>query len=97
MNILGAHIDSPRLDVKQNPLYEADGFAYLDTHYYGGIKKITSGFAQPLALHGVAVLKSGKTVPICVGEKGRRSGIYDYGYFDPSCGRKNWKDCGKGY
>ena len=68
MNILGAHIDSPRLDVKQNPLYEADGFAYLDTHYYGGIKKY-QWVAQPLALHGVAVLKSGKTVPICVGEK----------------------------
>lgn len=68
MNILGAHIDSPRLDVKQNPLYEADGFAYLDTHYYGGIKKY-QWVAQPLALHGVVALKNGETVTISVGEK----------------------------
>ena len=50
MNILGAHIDSPRIDVKQNPLYENEGLAYLDTHYYGGIKKY-QWVAQPLALH----------------------------------------------
>ena len=48
MNILGAHIDSPRIDVKQNPLYENEGFAYLDTHYYGGIKKY-QWVAQPLS------------------------------------------------
>ncbi len=54
MNILGAHIDSPRLDVKQNPLYEDGGFAYLDTHYYGGIKKYQY-VAIPLAIHGVVV------------------------------------------
>ena len=48
MNILGAHIDSPRIDVKQNPLYESDGFSYLDTHYYGGIKKY-QWVAQPLS------------------------------------------------
>ena len=52
MNILGAHIDSPRLDVKQNPLYEDNGFTYLDTHYYGGIKK-WQWVTLPLAIHGV--------------------------------------------
>ena len=56
MNILGAHIDSPRIDVKQNPLYEDGGFAYLDTHYYGGIKKY-QWVTLPLALHGVVVKK----------------------------------------
>jgi aspartyl aminopeptidase len=68
MNILGAHIDSPRIDVKQNPLYENDGFAYLDTHYYGGIKKY-QWTATPLALHGVVVKKDGTTVDINIGEK----------------------------
>ncbi|MCH4190874.1 MAG: aminopeptidase [Butyrivibrio sp.] len=67
MNILGAHIDSPRLDVKQNPLYEDGGFAYLDTHYYGGIKKYQY-VALPLALHGVVVRKDGTTVQLNVGE-----------------------------
>ncbi len=67
MNILGAHIDSPRLDVKQNPLYESDGFAYLDTHYYGGIKKYQY-VARPLAIHGVVVKKDGTTVELAVGE-----------------------------
>ena len=67
MNILGAHIDSPRLDVKQNPLYEDGGFAYLDTHYYGGIKKYMY-VATPLALHGVVVKKDGSTVILSVGE-----------------------------
>ena len=56
MNILGAHIDSPRMDVKQNPLYENGDFAYLDTHYYGGIKKY-QWVTLPLALHGVVVKK----------------------------------------
>lgn len=68
MNILGAHIDSPRLDVKQNPLYESDNMAYLDTHYYGGIKKY-QWVAQPLALHGVVCKKDGTNVNICIGEK----------------------------
>ena len=54
INILGAHIDSPRLDVKQNPLYEDGGIGYLDTHYYGGIKKYQY-VTLPLALHGVVV------------------------------------------
>ena len=67
MNILGAHIDSPRLDVKQNPLYEADGFAYLDTHYYGGVKKY-QWVTIPLALHGVIVKKDGTTVEVNIGE-----------------------------
>ena len=67
MNILGAHIDSPRLDVKQNPLYEEGDLAYLDTHYYGGIKKY-QWVAQPLALHGVLCKKDGSTVTVAIGE-----------------------------
>ena len=67
MNILGAHIDSPRLDVKQNPLYEDGGFAYLDTHYYGGVKKY-QWVTLPLALHGVVVMKDGTTIELNVGE-----------------------------
>ena len=67
MNILGAHIDSPRLDVKQNPLYESDGLAYLDTHYYGGIKKY-QWVTQPMAIHGAAALKDGTVKDICIGE-----------------------------
>ncbi|MDE6212991.1 MAG: aminopeptidase [Lachnospiraceae bacterium] len=67
MNILGAHIDSPRLDVKQNPLYEDGGFAYLDTHYYGGVKKY-QWVTIPLSIHGVVVKKDGSTVEINVGE-----------------------------
>ncbi len=68
MNILGAHIDSPRLDVKQRPLYEEEEFAYLDTHYYGGIKKY-QWVAMPLALHGVVVREDGTKEMIVVGEK----------------------------
>lgn len=68
MKILGAHIDSPRIDVKQNPLYESDGFAYLDTHYYGGIKKY-QWTTIPLALHGVVAKKDGTVVRISIGEK----------------------------
>lgn len=67
MNILGAHIDSPRLDIKQNPLYESDGIAYLDTHYYGGVKKY-QWVTIPLALHGVMVKKDGTIVEINIGE-----------------------------
>lgn len=67
MNILGAHIDSPRLDVKQNPLYEDGGFAYLDTHYYGGVKKY-QWVTLPLAIHGVVVKKDGTTIELSVGE-----------------------------
>ncbi|NMB44181.1 MAG: aminopeptidase [Clostridiales bacterium] len=67
MRILGAHIDSPRLDLKQNPLYEDTEMALLDTHYYGGIKKY-QWVATPLALHGVVVKKDGTLVNINVGE-----------------------------
>ncbi|SFN99118.1 aminopeptidase [Proteiniclasticum ruminis] len=68
MNILGAHVDSPRLDVKQNPLYEDSDFAYLDTHYYGGIKKY-QWVTIPLAIHGVVVKKDGSVVDVVVGEE----------------------------
>lgn len=67
MNILGAHIDSPRLDVKQNPLYESNDFAFLDTHYYGGIKHY-QWVTIPLALHGVVAKKDGSVVDVKVGE-----------------------------
>ena len=67
MNILGAHIDSPRMDVKQNPLYEDTNIAYLDTHYYGGIKKYLY-VTIPLSIHGVVVKKDGTTVQLNVGE-----------------------------
>ncbi len=67
MNILGAHIDSPRMDVKQNPLYEDSELVYLDTHYYGGIKKYLY-VTMPLALHGVIVKTNGETVVLNVGE-----------------------------
>ena len=67
MNILGAHLDSPRLDVKQNPLYESDDLAYLDTHYYGGIKKY-QWVTLPLAIHGVVVKTDGTSVDVVIGE-----------------------------
>ena len=68
MNILGAHIDSPRMDIKQNPLYESNNMAYLDTHYYGGIKKY-QWVTLPLAIHGVLVKKDGTKVEVNIGEK----------------------------
>lgn len=67
LNVLGAHIDSPRLDLKQQPLYEGGGFALLDTHYYGGIKKY-QWVARPLALHGVVCKKDGTIVTVNIGE-----------------------------
>ena len=67
MNILGAHIDSPRLDIKQNPLYEDTDLAYLDTHYYGGIKKY-QWVTLPLAMHGVVVKKDGSVMEVNIGE-----------------------------
>ena len=67
MNILGAHIDSPRLDLKQNPLYEKDGLVLLDTHYYGGIKHY-QWVAIPLALHGVVAKTDGSVVDVVIGE-----------------------------
>ena len=66
-NILGAHIDSPRLDAKQNPLYENTDIALLDTHYYGGIKKY-QWVTLPLAIHGVIALKAGRSIEVRVGE-----------------------------
>ena len=66
-NIIGAHIDSPRMDLKQNPLYEDSGLAYLDTHYYGGIKKY-QWVTIPLALHGVVAKKDGTVVNVVIGE-----------------------------
>ena len=69
INILGAHIDSPRLDLKANPLYEEKEFAYFDTHYYGGIKKY-QWLTLPLSLHGVVVKKNGDMISICIGEDG---------------------------
>ena len=68
MNILGAHIDSPRLDLKQVPLYEDTEMAMLDTHYYGGVKKY-QWVTLPLALHGVICKKDGTTVKVNIGEK----------------------------
>ena len=65
---LGAHIDSPRMDIKQNPLYESNNMAYLDTHYYGGIKKY-QWVTLPLAIHGVVVKKDGTKVEVNIGEK----------------------------
>lgn len=67
MNILGAHIDSPRLDIKQNPLYETNDFALLDTHYYGGIKNY-QWTALPLALHGVVAKTDGAVVEVNIGD-----------------------------
>ena len=67
INILGAHIDSPRLDLKQHPIYEDHGLVLFDTHYYGGIKKY-QWIAHPLALHGVVCKKDGKVVEIRIGE-----------------------------
>lgn len=67
MNILGAHIDSPRIDLKANAIYESDGLTYFDTHYYGGIKKY-QWVTLPLAIHGVVVKKDGTKLEICIGE-----------------------------
>lgn len=67
MNMIASHIDSPRLDLKPNPLYENEGIAYLDTHYYGGVKKY-QWVTLPLAMHGVVMKKDGTTVEVCIGE-----------------------------
>ena len=68
LRVLGAHIDSPRLDVKQNPLYERNDFAMLDTHYYGGIKKY-QWVTIPLAIHGVVCKKDGSVVKVAIGDE----------------------------
>jgi aspartyl aminopeptidase len=67
INAVGAHIDSPRIDLKQNPLYEDDGIALFKTHYYGGIKKY-QWTAVPLSLHGVIVKKDGSQIEVSIGE-----------------------------
>ena len=67
MNILGGHIDSPRLDVKMNPVYESEGIVYLDTHYYGGVKKY-QWVTIPLAIHGVVAKKDGTVINVTIGE-----------------------------
>ena len=67
LHIIGSHADSPRLDLKPNPVYEENGFAYLKTHYYGGIKKY-QWTTIPLAIHGVIVKTNGERVEICIGE-----------------------------
>ena len=67
LRVLGAHIDSPRLDIKQNPLYEREGFAMLDTHYYGGIKKY-QWVTLPLSLYGIVVKKDGSVIDVVIGE-----------------------------
>ena len=67
MRVLGAHIDSPRLDVKQNPLYESKDFALLDTHYYGGVKKY-QWVTIPLAIYGVVVKKNGESIKVTIGD-----------------------------
>ena len=69
MRILGAHIDSPRLDLKQNPLYEDQEQALLDTHYYGGVKKY-QWVTLPMALHGAVAKKNGEVVNVVIGEDG---------------------------
>ena len=68
LNILGAHIDTCRLDLKQNPLYEESGLAYMDTHYYGGIKKY-QWVTLPLAMHGVVVKRNGRVIDVVIGEE----------------------------
>ena len=75
MNILCAHIDSPRLDIKQNPLYESEELAYLDTHYYGGIKKY-QWVTIPLAIHGVLAMKDGTVRQVNIGEDDRDPVVY---------------------
>ncbi len=69
VDIVGSHIDAPRLDLKQNPLYEADDMAFLKTHYYGGIKKY-QWTAIPLAIHGVIAKENGETVTVKLGDEG---------------------------
>lgn len=75
MRILGAHIDSPRMDLKQNPLYESEGFVLADTHYYGGVKKY-QWVTLPLAMHGVVAKKDGSIVEISIGEDAEDPVLY---------------------
>ena len=93
VNIVGAHIDSPRLDLKPNPLYEDGGMALFKTHYYGGIKKY-QWTAMPLAIHGVAALADGTQIKIVVGRK--RPCILRFGSSSASCGRSDVKEAQRG-
>lgn len=93
MNILGAHIDSPRMDIKQNPLYESNNMAYLDTHYYGGIKKY-QWVTLPLAIHGVVVKKDGTKVEVNIGEKDTDPVFLCNRPFNSSCRTADGKECG---
>lgn len=90
MNILGAHIDSPRLDIKQNPIYEKEFIVYLNTHYYGGIKKY-QWVTLPLALHGVVCKKDGSTVQISVGEN-ENDPVFTISDILPHLAQKQMKD-----
>ena len=67
IRITASHVDAPRIDLKQCPLYEDGGMAYFKTHYYGGIRKY-QWLATPLALHGVVITKDGKSIDVCIGE-----------------------------
>lgn len=67
MNVLASHVDTPRIDIKQNPIYEKDGFVYLKTHYYGGIKKY-QWFTVPLSIHGKIIKRDGENVEVIIGE-----------------------------
>ena len=88
MRILGAHIDSPRLDLKQRPLYEDGELAMLDTHYYGGIKKY-QWTALPLALHGVIVKKDGSVVRLSLGD-GENDPVLGVSDLLPHLAGKHW-------
>ena len=90
MNILGAHIDSPRLDVKQNPLYENDFLVYLNTHYYGGIKKY-QWVTLPLAIHGIVCKKDGTSIQVCVGE-GENDPVFCISDILPHLAQKQMKE-----
>ena len=93
MNILGAHIDSPRIDIKQNPLYEKDGLAYLDTHYYGGIKKVSVGDYS--AGHSRRHRQEGRKQRSGQHRRGRQgSGIHHYRYLGSSVKETDGKEGG---
>ena len=89
INVVGAHIDSPRIDVKQNPFYEDTNLAYADTHYYGGIKKY-QWTAIPLSLHGAVYLKDGTCVRL---RQGRADDVTVYGD-DPAQQARDWREQG---
>lgn len=96
IRITAAHIDSPRLDLKQVPLYEEDGMCYLKTHYYGGIRKY-QWLATPLALHGVAVKQSGEVVPIVIGEQDNDPILYITDLLPHLAGADNEKTVSKAF